>query len=76
MDGDFSPLEEIVRLCIEHNAHLIVDEAHATGLFGKGGKGRVVELNLENCIFAKIHTFGKALGCHGAIILGSNLLRD
>ena len=76
MDGDFSPLEEIVRLCAEHDAHLIVDEAHATGLFGRGGKGRVVELKLENLVFARIHTFGKALGCHGAIILGSNLLRD
>lgn len=76
MDGDFSPLEEIVRLCTEHNAHLIVDEAHATGLFGKGGEGRVVELNLGNYIFTRIHTFGKALGCHGAIIIGSNLLRD
>ena len=65
MDGDFSPLKEISSLCEGYNVNLIVDEAHATGIYGKKGEGRVVELNLEEKIFARIHTFGKALGCHG-----------
>lgn len=76
MDGDFAPLKEIAGLCMKYNAHLIVDEAHATGVFGEGGKGRVVELGLEKQVWARIHTFGKALGCHGAIILGNEILRD
>ena len=76
MDGDFSPLNEIAALCERYNTNLIVDEAHATGLYGKKGEGRVTELNIEDKIFARVHTFGKALGCHGAIILGSNLLKQ
>ena len=76
MDGDFSPLKEIVELCKKYDCNLIVDEAHATGIFGKRGEGRVVELGLEQKIFARIHTFGKALGCHGGVVLGSKILRD
>ena len=75
MDGDFAPLIDMVALCEDHNAKLIVDEAHATGIFGKRGEGKVVELGLEKNIFARVHTFGKALGCHGAIVLGSADLR-
>ncbi len=76
MDGDFSPLTEMVALCNAYKANLIVDEAHATGIFGKNGEGRVVELNLQNDVFSRVHTFGKALGCHGAIVLGGRELRD
>lgn len=76
MDGDFSPLNEIAGLCGKYRANLIVDEAHATGIFGANGEGRVVELGLQQEVFARVHTFGKALGCHGAIVLGSNDLRD
>lgn len=76
MDGDFSPLKEIVSLCDEYKANLIVDEAHATGVFGTQGEGRVVELNIEEKVFARMHTFGKALGGHGAIVLGSEDLRN
>ena len=76
MDGDFSPLTEIAALCERYDVNLIVDEAHATGLYGKKGEGRITELNIEDKIFARVHTFGKALGCHGAIILGSNLLKQ
>ena len=76
MDGDFSPLKDISSLCDEYNAMMIVDEAHATGIFGPKGEGRVVELNLESKFFARVHTFGKALGCHGAIVLGSCELRN
>ncbi len=76
MDGDESPLEEIVSICKKHNANLIVDEAHATGITKNSGKGLVQLLGYENDVFARVHTFGKALGCHGAIVLGSNLLRN
>ncbi len=76
MDGDFAPLIEIAELCADYKAHLIVDEAHATGIFGKMGEGKVVELGLEKQVFARVHTFGKALGCHGAVVVGSNELRE
>lgn len=75
MDGDEALLKEISALCVRYKANLIVDEAHATGVSGTG-KGLVQELGLEKEVFARVHTFGKALGCHGAIILGSTLLRD
>jgi len=73
MDGDTSPLREILELTEQYGANLIIDEAHAVGLYKKG---LVCKLNLENKVFARIVTFGKALGCHGAIVLGSKLLRE
>jgi 8-amino-7-oxononanoate synthase len=76
MDGDLANLESIVGLSEKYGANLIVDEAHATGVFGKNGKGLVCELGLEDKVFARVVTFGKALGCHGAIVLGSRNLRD
>jgi len=76
MDGDCAPLKEILSLCEMYNANLIVDEAHATGVFGQRGKGLVNQFGLADRVFATIVTFGKALGSHGAIVLGSNALRD
>lgn len=76
MDGDIAPLEDIVKLCKIYQANLIVDEAHATGIFGNQGRGLTSQLNLENDVFARIITFGKAIGIHGAIILGSHTLRN
>ncbi|MDP1835234.1 MAG: biotin synthase BioB [Chlamydiales bacterium] len=76
MTGDIAPLEAICDVCEKFGAHLIVDEAHSTGLFGKGGRGIVSAHGLEKRIFARIHTFGKALGTHGAIVLGSHTLRS
>ncbi|KQM66032.1 8-amino-7-oxononanoate synthase [Pedobacter sp. Leaf216] len=76
MDGDFAPLIEISNLCKLYNANLIVDEAHATGIFGKNGSGLINQLNLTGQVFARIVTFGKAMGTHGAIILGSKNLRQ
>lgn len=76
MDGDAAPLKKIAELCEKYNAHLIVDEAHSGGVFGKHGEGLVSELQLDNQIFAKLITFGKAYGSHGAVVLGSNALRD
>lgn len=75
MDGDIAPLIEISDLCERYSANLIVDEAHATGIFGKNGRGLINELNLRDRVFAGIVTFGKALGVHGAIVLGSRNLR-
>lgn len=76
MDGDIAPLIELSSLCTKWGAYLIVDEAHASGVFGNFGKGMVSELSLENDVFARIVTFGKAYGAHGACILGSNDLKD
>ncbi len=76
MDGDFAPLLELVELAQKYGANLVVDEAHATGVFGPKGEGRVVELGLQNRVYARVHTFGKALGGHGAVVLGSSVLRE
>jgi len=73
MDGDTAPLAQIAGLSEKYDAHLIVDEAHAVGLYKKG---LVNELGLEDKVFARLVTFGKALGCHGAIVLGSDMLRE
>ena len=75
MTGDSPDLVSISNLCEKHNALLIVDEAHSVGLVGEKGEGLVAKLNLENKVFATVITFGKALGCHGAIVLGNNDLR-
>ena len=75
MDGDFAPLKEMVALCEKYQAELIVDEAHATGVVGKKGEGLVQMLDLQKRCFARINTFGKACGAHGAIVLGSEKLK-
>ena len=75
MDGDQAPLKEITQLCKKYNAALIVDEAHAVGIFGNG-LGLVAELNLENDVFARVITFGKAFGGHGAAVRGSKSLKE
>lgn len=76
MDGDLAPLIEINDCCKRYGANLIVDEAHALGIFGAHGKGKVQELGMEKEVFARVVTFGKALGCHGAIVLGTSALRQ
>jgi 8-amino-7-oxononanoate synthase len=76
MDGDQPPLKELATFCTKNGFHLIVDEAHALGVFGNGGEGLVQELGLEDQVFARLVTFGKALGCHGAAILGSSGLQQ
>jgi 8-amino-7-oxononanoate synthase len=76
MDGDTSNLVELVAICQKHECYLVVDEAHALGVFGNSGEGLTQELDLQDKIFARIITFGKALGCHGATILGSQDLKD
>lgn len=74
-DGSKAPLQEISRLASKYQARLIVDEAHAIGVWGPQGRGIVAEHGLENQIFAHILTFGKALGVYGAMILGSYSLK-
>jgi len=76
MDGDAAPLEAWSDASAQFGAFLVVDEAHAIGVFGEHGQGLVCELGLAEAVFARVVTFGKALGCHGAAILGSQRLRD
>lgn len=76
MDGDCAPLKEIVQLCEKHDAILMVDEAHATGVLGSKGQGLVQELGLAERIPIRMHTFGKALGGHGAAVLAPDWLRS
>ena len=76
MDGDFAPLLELAQICTEFDAGLIVDEAHSNGITGRHGAGSVAELGLADQVFARIHTFGKGLGLHGAIVMGSGTLRE
>ena len=76
MDGDCPNLEELVLLSNKHHCYLVVDEAHALGVFGSKGEGFVQMLGLQDQVFARIMTFGKGLGCHGAAILGSVELKD
>jgi 8-amino-7-oxononanoate synthase len=73
MDGDSPDLKELTKLCKTYHAKLIVDEAHALGVYGLG---LVQELELQDEVFARVITFGKALGCHGAVVLGSKSLID
>lgn len=69
MDGDLAPLNDIV-LCVEEclpkgNGHIVVDEAHSTGLYGENGRGLVCALGLANRVAVRLHTFGKAMACSG-----------
>ena len=76
MDGDSPDLEKMIDVSNQYKALLIVDEAHAVGVCGKNGVGLIQELELQDKVFARIVTFGKGLGCHGATILGSNELKE
>ncbi len=76
MDGDEAPLIAIAALCKKFDALLIVDEAHATGMYGNKGDGLVCKYNLEKDVFAVVYTFGKAIGLHGAAVTGSRVLRN
>lgn len=76
MDGDSPDIEKLVAISQKNNCLLVIDEAHALGVFGKNGCGLIQEFNLQNEIFARIMTFGKGLGCHGAAVLGSEELNN
>ncbi len=75
MDGDFAPLEALAEIADRYDAALLVDEAHATGVFGEGGRGLSQALGpRENLI--TLHTCGKALGCEGALLCGPRTMAD
>ncbi|OBQ56985.1 pyridoxal phosphate-dependent aminotransferase family protein [Tamlana sp. s12] len=76
MDGDSPDCIRLVNLCKKYAAYLVIDEAHGLGVFGKHGGGLIQHQGLEKAVFARIVTYGKALGCHGAAILGSDLLKQ
>ncbi len=75
MDGDLAPLREIARVAQEHGAMLLVDEAHATGIWGPGGSGLVGEWRLQSGVGVAMGTLSKALGAYGGFIAGSETLK-
>ncbi|KAL5339762.1 pyridoxal phosphate-dependent transferase [Aspergillus crustosus] len=80
MDGDVAPIAKFIdvvdSLLPRKNGYFIVDEAHATGVFGPRGAGVVQQLGVEDRMFIRLHTFGKALASHGAIVLCCPDTRD
>ncbi len=75
MDGDTPNFPELITIAEKYDVFIIVDEAHALGVFGSMGEGVLQNQSIQDKIFARIMTFGKGLGCHGAVILGSNELK-
>ena len=71
MDGDICPLNELLDLAQQFDAHVVVDEAHSTGVFGPHGEGLITSLQLQSHpqLLGTVHTFGKAVGVHGAALL-------
>jgi 8-amino-7-oxononanoate synthase len=76
MEGDGPDLKAMTAFCREHKYRLIVDEAHAAGVLGPGGRGEVAGVDCQDVVFASLITFGKSLGCHGAAVLCSCELRN
>ncbi|WP_369726206.1 8-amino-7-oxononanoate synthase [Bradyrhizobium sp. LLZ17] len=75
IDGDFAPLEDLLAIADGHDAFLVVDEAHATGVYGEQGRGLTAPYaGRENLLV--VHTCGKALGAAGALVTASGVLRD
>jgi glycine C-acetyltransferase/8-amino-7-oxononanoate synthase len=68
MDGDVAPLEEISELAHRHDVRVVVDEAHATGCLGEGGRGAVAAAGLDGDVDVVVGTLGKALGSYGAYV--------
>jgi 8-amino-7-oxononanoate synthase len=75
MDGDFAPLAVLSALAQREGAILLADEAHATGIYGPGGRGLVAELPTRDHVIS-LYTCGKALGVEGALLCGPAALRD
>ncbi len=76
MDGDTPDLFRLASICREKEIRLVLDEAHALGVMGNTGLGLSQEHELHKSCFARLYTYGKALGGHGAAIVGSQILKD
>src|SRR5947199_428179 len=76
MDGDRTPLRELMAICERYGSGLVVDEAHTTGVEGLHGRGMVNSAGRTGCVLATVHTCGKALASMGAFVAGSHTLRD
>jgi 8-amino-7-oxononanoate synthase len=76
MDGDSALIKDILSICKEYGAYLIIDEAHGTGVFGEKGIGLACELGIDKDIFIRTYTFGKAIGSHGACVAASKVVRE
>lgn len=76
MDGDSPDMKVLSEYADTYGIRLVIDEAHTVGIFGDNGGGLLQEIKLCKKVFARIITFGKALGCHGATIVGSKELKD
>jgi 8-amino-7-oxononanoate synthase len=72
MDGDFAPLADYASVCRSMGAALIVDEAHAVGVYGAGGSGLIEATGIDDDVFVSVNTAGKALGVSGAFAAGSS----
>ncbi|HUY10130.1 MAG TPA: glycine C-acetyltransferase [Candidatus Dormibacteraeota bacterium] len=76
MDGDIAPLPEIVALAEAHGAAVMVDDAHASGVLGRNGRGSVDHFQLEGRVQVQVGTLSKAVGVLGGYVAGSQALRD
>ena len=76
MEGDKADLRKLAEFASAYKMELVIDEAHATGLFGSKGSGLCNEAGIEDKCLARIYTFGKAIGSHGAVVVGNLKLKE